>query len=950
MSVQLIIYPQYYDGNYNFVSAWAGEYVIDGLIFATVNTAQNFQLTDSPPLDEVLALRSAITQQPAVINTWKRYNTGNYSFFDGAISSGGSLVLDIEAQAPFEFCSCGIYQQLSGLIVGQNYVVELQGVNNVAFADTRAMISVYKGSTNILVGSSVVFDGSMSQPATVEFTFTAQTTNDVVAITGFSDPLSVADNIVIDNVTVYEESFAPTTLYDDLVNGQVIVDLYEDEDIPLTLSVDDFKNVAEQVHSYSKAFKLPASKRNNQIFDNMFEITRSSQNNLSFNPLVRTECCLKQNGFILFEGFLRMVDITDKEGEISYNVNLYSEVITLAEVLQDKTFDFMDFSELDHSYTFDTIELSWNDSGTSFPYTNPSSSGFRVNHDTLKYPFVNWTNQILISDGNLPTNAGCAELTKLEQAFRPFIQIRYLIDRIFKETNKFSYTSSFFNTADFKKLYMDFNWGSDENGSATAVNGTLRQENPAGAGNFFLNEDNYNASSFIKFSTNVTNTGGVYSYWDNTNYKFTSPVNNLEVNIYAQVWLDNVGTTATYSNNIRLAKFNSAGQVIEVLAESNTAIAPTVQKGFPVDLATTLESGEYLQVQSYVSTFAADNNKVKMSTSLTSWFQVIVSNNATSVVNLLTAQRGELGQWEFLKGIMTMFNLISIPDPDNPNNILIEPYEDVFINNTASGSVSDLSLKSRGIAHDWTEKIDITEIKLKPLTDLERKTNFKFVEDEDDEAFRVYKRDVQGHLYGSKIANEINASSLTGEKDIIAEPFAATIPKVLDFPFQGLIVPSIYTMDDEGVTSAFGNSPRILFNNGLKLAFQDYYVPTQNGVAAHELAGYLQFSHLTDIPTVTSTPPETTDTVDFHFGACQLLPPIGQPTVNNLFNMYWASYYNELYNPDTRIMTIKVDLNPADINTFKFFDTVMIKNREFRVNRIDYKPQDLSTVEFILIP
>ena len=30
-----------------------------------------------------------------------------------------------------------------------------------------------------------------------------------------------------------------------LDNGQVICDLYEDEDIPLTLSVDDFKNVAE---------------------------------------------------------------------------------------------------------------------------------------------------------------------------------------------------------------------------------------------------------------------------------------------------------------------------------------------------------------------------------------------------------------------------------------------------------------------------------------------------------------------------------------------------------------------------------------------------------------------------------------------------------------------------------------------------------------------------------
>ena len=48
-------------------------------------------------------------------------------------------------------------------------------------------------------------------------------------------------------------------------------------------------------------------------------------------------------------------------------------------------------------------------------------------------------------------------------------------------------------------------------------------------------------------------------------------------------------------------------------------------------------------------------------------------------------------------------------------------------------------------------------------------------------------------------------------------------------------------------------------------------------------------------------------------------------------------------------MTIKVNLNAADINTFEFTDKVMIQNREYRVNKIDYKPNDLSTVEFILI-
>ena len=66
--------------------------------------------------------------------------------------------------------------------------------------------------------------------------------------------------------------------------------------------------------------------------------------------------------------------------------------------------------------------------------------------------------------------------------------------------------------------------------------------------------------------------------------------------------------------------------------------------------------------------------------------------------------------------------------------------------------------------------------------------------------------------------------------------------------------------------------------------------------------------------------------------------------------MYYEPYYNELYDADTRIMTLKVNLNSADIAVFKFDERVMIKNRIYRVNRIDYKPNELATVEFILIP
>ena len=125
-----------------------------------------------------------------------------------------------------------------------------------------------------------------------------------------------------------------------------------------------------------------------------------------------------------------------------------------------------------------------------------------------------------------------------------------------------------------------------------------------------------------------------------------------------------------------------------------------------------------------------------------------------------------------------------------------------------------------------------------------------------------------------------------------------------------------------------------------------YYIPAQNGVSSENNDDLFTFSHLRNIPTVPDTDPYIDD---FNFGECQYFQPIGQTVPQNLFNIYWLPHYNQLYNPDTKTMEVKVNLQPSDIATFKFSDYVMIRNRAYRVNRIDYKPKDLSTVEFILI-
>jgi len=122
-------------------------------------------------------------------------------------------------------------------------------------------------------------------------------------------------------------------------------------------------------------------------------------------------------------------------------------------------------------------------------------------------------------------------------------------------------------------------------------------------------------------------------------------------------------------------------------------------------------------------------------------------------------------------------------------------------------------------------------------------------------------------------------------------------------------------------------------------------VPAQNGVSGvSNHTTICQFAHVTEVPT-------TTDTIDYNFGECNLINPVdaGGLPVDNLYNLYWGEYFEELFNVDTRVLKMKVYLTPADINGFNFYDIVRIKNREYRVNKIDYKSGELATVEFILI-
>ena len=919
MSIQLVLFPQ---------TGTSNELMVDALDFSTVDFATNHDTTTSGSVFQHLIFNESTPN----VGSWRRFRwttNGTTALPDG---TAGTLVLDSNSVASSAGTFSGVYQRLSGLTVGQSYELTIN-LTPLAGPLSTLTISAWSASTGY---PSQTFSTNVSQ---VTFTWNALSITDTIFI-GYRN--NTGDKLTILDMSVLH----PATEY---LQGQVICDLYEDEEIPLTLSVDNFKNVAEKIQSYSKDFNLPATKRNNKIFSNLFQITRTVANPYDFNPYITTRAVLKQDGIILFDGSLRLIDIQDREGEISYNVNLYAQTIALADDLKNKTFDDINFDELEHTYNKTVIKGSWNTNGLTLENPLPTgtyagTAGASVT-DVLKYPFVDWTGQILYANGATGNNAtaGTPELTSLEQAFRPWIKIKYLIDRIFSEAG-YTYSSTLFDSTDFGKLFMDFNWG----GSSMPVDvaaSSFTATYPGPSGPSFVTDTTFLIIGLI----DSTITGGqvnshtpptyVDTVGDADRYKIVETTTNQLYEIDYTWWFSATAAGTAVPFFFRWQHYVAATGVTETHNFTEGALSANVDAAITGTISILLNTGDKLFPEFSNST--ANNIEVYNGGTTSKWSKSTF-NISTAIVKSTTLNtlRGEINQWEFLKGIMTMFNLVTLQDKTDPANIIIKTYKDVFITTTKG-----LTLAERSVQHDWTDKIDIKDIQLTPLNDLKKTTVFKFEEDDDDYVFKVYKRATRGHLYGSKVFSAENLTLLEGEDEIVAKPFAATVSKPIWGNLSSFIIPTIYSLNDDGTSDPFDNKPRILYQtspSGGEEMSSSYYIVGQNGLDSENQFYLFTFSHLTDIPTLT-------DTEDYNFGECQYFQPIGQTVPNNLFNTYWLPYYNQLYNPDTKTMELKVNLQPSDIATFKFSDHVMIRNRAYRVNRIDYKPKDLSTVEFILI-
>ncbi len=740
------------------------------------------------------------------------------------------------------------------------------------------------------------------------------------------------------------------------------VSLYDDVDIPLTYNIADIKNIDKRNSSHSKTIKIPATKENNKLFRHIYNITTDG----AFIMNKPVDCYIKQDTYTIFEGSFELLKCNNRNDEVHYEGVVYSKTSEFFIKLGNKTLtgnasinDNITFYEYNHIYNVDNIVNS---------FTTTPGSGYT-------YVPIDKTDRNYGSD---------PRLFKTDE-MSPALFIKEIWDKIFEKAG-FTYESKFLTSDYFKRLIYPFTDSymrleeddrlsrsfSGKGGGgmepilidpATSTfppyygehiteymswtilsNGSLEpfsNDYPSG-GKFTCKASGYyNIDIKYKYKSRfyVPVEGFVYPYFD-----WTVKTNEVGYVVESKVILRRAGgaerTLETRYNHNHFPQFilMNGRYSVEPICENELTYSNSLFLGFgdeiiirrrvllpwrwsTVDTGWLIEdanTGQDLRAGITMETVDGENN----------FFKVESTNVLTEgcLVKLDAILHNNIKQSEFIINIIKMFNLYL--EPISENKFLIEPRDDYYNIDTAP--------------LDWTNKVDLSQdIKIERGSDLiEHIVNFKYKFDGDH--YSISYNNANPLQYGEFYRKY--ERNIDDKKLIKFESIFATCPNVPVRTGSKIEVPKIFTRkDDWTIDDTKKYSPRILWWGGLMSGSGETFKVSdmfQTDVRPY-FNMYPYCGHLDGL--------YGNEENDLMFASNNWYwsYPQTSVTANNLINKYYGNMLAEYLDDNTKIVTMKLNLQPTDLENLKFYNIIFIDGVYYRLNKItDYVPNKLTEVQF----
>jgi len=128
-----------------------------------------------------------------------------------------------------------------------------------------------------------------------------------------------------------------------LVEGQPL-ELLENPQILITRSIADIREPEARESEWSKTIEIPGTATNNKIFSHLFEVEQTVYGT-SFNPNIKADCIIYEDGIEQLRGFLRLLTIrVDDSTHITYEVTCHGQSADLFTNIADLKLNQLDFT------------------------------------------------------------------------------------------------------------------------------------------------------------------------------------------------------------------------------------------------------------------------------------------------------------------------------------------------------------------------------------------------------------------------------------------------------------------------------------------------------------------------------------------------------------------------------------------------------------------------------
>lgn len=672
----------------------------------------------------------------------------------------------------------------------------------------------------------------------------------------------------------------------------VEVDTLGNIDVEFTYSVADVTDIERRNTSYSKTITLPSTSKNQGLFGNIFDISVSNDYypmdvniGQNFNPAKQAKAQIFLDNVKIFDGVIRMMKINNISGNILYEVNVFGRLRDILHELGDKTLADLDFDDYDHVWNKANIEASWArteyvEGGTNYVYPLVD---YGISVDGVTYPIRN---------------------------FKPAVYVSEILSRIFDEAG-FQITAPIFTSFYFKKLILVTAEKMITKESTTLLDQTpvLYQQEVTTTPSFsrLLDFSSTLAAGFL-----IQNSGTRFR-WNKAQNLNTGLNLNLRLSFESlESFTENTWTVSVLKNgspiltSTRTASLISAGQFYFWTVEISGGIDLALNDYFEVRLTGQAVGnvGYNPNIQSEV--VIAPIGSLKIGNTV----PVAVELEEGDTMKIEYTLPKSMKQRDFLKSIISMYNLYITQDRLRTNVLEIIPYNEFY-----------QTFKDQAL--DWSDKLDVgQQVTITPLSELSAK-EYRLVFDNDSDFWSQSYRTKFNEVYGE--------SRTIIDNDFILDTKSVKVvfaPPVMREEVAGRIMIHLYKVEN-GVKIPDNFKPRIAyFLPGVTTtSWNIQYAAGNTAYNTYPYAGHL------DSPTEPSN--------DVLFAAPrEVYFSIGvYPQNSNLYTEYYKGLIDSIGDRNSRLLEGYFYLTPTDIMNLDFRKIIKVGNHYFQLEKVDkYNP------------